>query len=39
MINKINKGNLRKLGKQINQEVNQRDWEAMKSMVKSKGKG
>ena len=36
MINKMNKGNLGKI-RRINKGVNHRDWEAMKSMVKSKG--
>ena len=38
MINKINKGNLEKLGKQINQEANQWERKTMKPMVKSRGK-
>ena len=37
MINKITRGTLGKLGTQINQRVNQWDWELMKSMVKSRG--
>ena len=37
MINKMNKGNLGKTGEKISKEVNQREKEAMKSMVKSKG--
>ena len=38
MISKIDKGNLGKTRQKINKEVNQREWwEAMKSMVKSKG--